>query len=898
MAIENCLAAAVKAGRLSERGAKEYADRMKDAEALAAERGITGPEAYIFAASEAAKAMEKRATSTRAQVQQTILAVDRAWESAKSNTRGTGFGLTAVFGERVAGEGTGASIGLQHRGNVATMQSIMSDFLAKVQSRMAGLKQNAILPRHVVSELYGRATSGEAGQGAKAWTQAIEWWMDGMRRAGIPVGKLEDWRLPQHFDSASVRAMGKGGFIDQMEAWWREGKLRMRDWQADGEAYLTPTQRAMDEERIATLRKSVADNRKALDDALAAISKAQGREAMDAARKGADAIREAIRRDGGALSQRGGIGNERVRDILDRAYDNITTGGDASLEPGAVRGFTLADRYGRRRAFEWATDEAWLEFNRTFGVGDEGIGELMVRHLDGISRDLAVAQVLGPDPDRAAKTLVQMYQQENAGKFGARFFANKLNAVYEVSSGKASAPVSQRLALGAQAFRSFLSSVQLGSAILSAPSDFGFTKATASWHGLDMSRIMSDYVSRLKPTSAADRAEAMRSGLILEVGLRGLHDASRDVVSDVVGRAGVLGKTDAVLNGASYIAGRAAEFVIRAQGLAHHTQILRDAIGSQVQEHFGSMAGKSWDSLPGVDKRTLRTYGLGKAEWEVLRTKAVNQGFLDPATLAREGRGTERDAAVRMLGAIAGIQRVAVPEGNAVTRAWTVGASRPGTAEGELLRSFAQYKGFPMAAFLQHGFRALDSIADAEGQWFRGQYMAGLVVMTTVLGALSLQLKNIAQGKDPEPMDRGKFWFNAFAQGGAGGIIGDQIKTMFSAQKAEDPSRLLPPVAGFLLDVQGLTQGNIQDAISGRDSNASREAVRFARKYTLPGNLWYTRLAMDRLVWDTLTKMADPDASGTFSRIEQRARKEQETQFWWRPGASSPRAPDLGLALR
>ncbi len=128
-------------------------------------------------------------------------------------------------------------------------------------------------------------------------------------------------------------------------------------------------------------------------------------------------------------------------------------------------------------------------------------------------------------------------------------------------------------------------------------------------------------------------------------------------------------------------------------------------------------------------------------------------------------------------------------------------------------------------------------------------------------------------------------------------MIGDQIKAMFSAQKAEDPSRLLPPVAGFMLDLQGLTQGNIQDAISGRDPNTGREAVRFARKYAVP-NLWYSRLAMDRLVWDTLTKMANPDAAGTFSRFEERARKEQETRFWWRPGSSEARAPDLGRAFQ
>jgi hypothetical protein len=70
------------------------------------------------------------------------------------------------------------------------------------------------------------------------------------------------------------------------------------------------------------------------------------------------------------------------------------------------------------------------------------------------------------------------------------------------------------------------------------------------------------------------------------------------------------------------------------------------------------------------------------------------------------------------------------------------------------------------------------------------------VVATTVLGAVSLQLKNIAAGKDPEPMfgeHAAKFWANAAAQGGALGIFGDQLKAMFSAQRLDDPSRLLTP---------------------------------------------------------------------------------------------------------
>jgi hypothetical protein len=86
----------------------------------------------------------------------------------------------------------------------------------------------------------------------------------------------------------------------------------------------------------------------------------------------------------------------------------------------------------------------------------------------------------------------------------------------------------------------------------------------------------------------------------------------------------------------------------------------------------------------------------------------VTEGFLDPAKLAREGNAAERNAAVKMLGAIAGVQRMAVPEGNTITRALMLGATRPGTPEGEFLRSIAQYKGFPMSAMLMHFFRAME----------------------------------------------------------------------------------------------------------------------------------------------------------------------------------------------
>jgi hypothetical protein len=44
-------------------------------------------------------------------------------------------------------------------------------------------------------------------------------------------------------------------------------------------------------------------------------------------------------------------------------------------------------------------------------------------------------------------------------------------------------------------------------------------------------------------------------------------------------------------------------------------------------------------------------------------------------------------------------------------------------------------------------------------------------------------------------------------------------------------------------------------------------------------------------------RMWDPEAGGAFSRIQQRARKETGTQYWWQPGQSEPmRPPNIGAA--
>ena len=67
--------------------------------------------------------------------------------------------------------------------------------------------------------------------------------------------------------------------------------------------------------------------------------------------------------------------------------------------------------------------------------------------------------------------------------------------------------------------------------------------------------------------------------------------------------------------------------------------------------------------------------------------------------------------------------------------------------------------------------------------------------------------------------------------------------------------------------------------------NPGREISRFIEA-NLPGrSLWYSRLAMERLIFDELEAAIDPKAAKSFRMIEQRARRDYEQRLYWRPSS-------------
>jgi hypothetical protein len=424
-----------------------------------------------------------------------------------------------------------------------------------------------------------------------------------------------------------------------------------------------------------------------------------------------------------------------------------------------------------------------------------------------------------------------------------------------------------------------------------------------------------DYAKNLFSGAGNVRRKGMQMGLVTDIAIQGNRENFEKNLASQLGQFTGQG-WEAATSGVHRVAGQAAEVVMRGTLLDHHTTALRASVGHTALADLANMAGQSFENLDPAVGRFLQRYGIAAKQWDILRTKALpGEGlFMDPGWLAGPMSGSsqaEKNAAIKLLGAVNFETRnYAVPEGNVATRAFWLGETRPGTYGGEALRS-AQFLGFGTAVTMQHGFRAIEQIMGQHGGMFRGSYLAALVVSGTILGALSLQMRALATGKDlrnmnpwsDDPKHVADFWLEAAVAGGALGMVGDQAKKMLQSKSRADASRLLTPTGGLAYDVATLGFGNISQAWSGEKTNFGREAVQVARKDLLP-RLWYTNWAFDRLIWDTAQRFADPDAGQSIQRQRERAQKDAGQDFWLAPGSFdlnrmelNVRPPNLGTAV-
>lgn len=578
-----------------------------------------------------------------------------------------------------------------------------------------------------------------------------------------------------------------------------------------------------------------------------------------------------------------------AEEFLRKVYDNISSAGWIDRAPSmAVGGKALYNQRAEARVLHFKSADDWLEYNAAFGEANPF--EAIVSQLDGFSRDIALMRVLGPNPTLGLEHLIQSVQRhasvrqdsklENAVSSRASVARTMLRHV----NGSANAPADHAWASFLAGTRNLLTGAQLGSAILSTPTDLATQAAAAAQVGMSPANVIGRTANLLSSHATRETAAAM--GYVADT-LANAGSASARFLGDVWSPE----LTERITDG-----------VLRASGLSYWTDMNRIAFQMEFAAHLAQNAHLPLRDIDPLLGKTLADRGITDADWDALRIEgglftAPNGAkflsplhWLDRTDLPRaeaEGLSLKLDAIIQEQ------MEFAIPSVSLEARARLMGDALPGTISGELIRSVAMYKNYAISLTLNQYRRTMAK----PDRWSRAKYITSLAVGMTAMGALSVQLKEMAKGRDPRNMDpftNPAFIAEAVFQGGGLGIFGDFIRSEESRIGGGLASTLAGPVVGLGSDVLGTVVQNTSAALQGKDTAIARDLTNLGKRYTPGSSLWYGRLALDRMFWDQLHETLDPDAARYHRRKERRREKSYRNRSWWAPGQLTPnRAPDL-----
>ena len=592
--------------------------------------------------------------------------------------------------------------------------------------------------------------------------------------------------------------------------------------------------------------------------------------------------------------------------ILENIYGNIETDGFASVKPTAVvgRGRSLARRRQDHRFLAFKDADSWLAYQQRFGGGDAF--EIMTDHIDRMSRDIALLEIMGPNPNSTAQ-FIKTQMRRDAEMADARLrkdgkkakhlkklgrHQNTFDEMFAAVTGVGMIPANEGGAALWTAFGQMLSAAQLGGAsILALLGDTATTRSVRRIAGMPQTSVLKRVVGDLA-ASDASKEELIRSGIIFE-----------NIISANHGQKRFTGE----MFGPQW-SERIAHVAMNISGLSPITQAERVGFQQEMMGHVASLSNKTWDQLHFKTKRLFEPYGIDAKTWDVIRSVKQSQqeskffkakaSFISPTDVF----DVDRDAAFKYMQMMEHQVNLAVPVSTVRSRVALTGNVKPGTLKGALLQSVAQYKSFPVALYLNN-MRQFAHLKEG-AKFSKIGYAAQFAVEATILAGIAIQIRQVAAGRDPIPMfdDDGKpnvkFWMSAVAYSGALTIFADFIFADVNRFGGGLAETIAGPRIGFIGDMVRATLGNFNKLIEGKDTKFFADTSNFIFR-NLPGvSTFYIRTPLERLINDSLRSLADPKADERAKRIMRRHEREYGNKYWWEIGEKTPsRGPDLSKAL-
>ena len=721
------------------------------------------------------------------------------------------------------------SIDSKARGIAAIYRGELVDFYTNIKGGL-GIFTDQELVQKIVRERFGENTGDAlAKKISDKMGDVFETMRDRFNRNGGDIGKLDNWGLPQTHSLEKMLKAGKEAWVNKAE--------------------------------------SLIDTR------------------------------QYVHENGDYYSQ------QEIRSLLEDTYDTLSMDGANKTEIGrqATGGGTskVTNRHGESRVLHFKDAESWLEYQSEFG-GMQFV-DLVEAHINGLSKDIALVENLGSNPKTAFKILKDAADKKDreAKRITTKDnpVLNRAQVMFDEFNG-GNSPQSQVLANLGVAYRSMNIFSLLGGTTITSITDQATIAKTAHVHGLSYRKAFGELLSQLNPANKADRELAHSLGLATEEMLGSIARWSDDGLTSTYGKSEKLAR----------ISSGIASQVMRFSGLNALTAASKVGFSKLLMEKYGRLSrSKAWNDLDAQDRELLSNTGLDERAWQVFQlaepvvdregnqlmsARSIYEIPDEKLTDFGDPKQVKDQVASQLQAHLLDEQGMAVIEAG-LREKTLINVGARGTIAGEIFRGIVQFKSFSAAFLMRHGSR----IMAQEGLKGKAAYAIPLFVMTTLLGGLVVQLKELLNGNDPQtmwdsddPKKASSFFVRSAVQGGGLSFLGDILVAGTDTSGRDANSFVAGPLGGDFESLLSLTVGNLTQYNEGKDTNFGNEAFKFVKGKVPAQNLWYTKAAINRMVFD---EMQDTIAPGYREKALRKAEQQQDRERFWGDDVTDIRAPDF-----
>lgn len=734
------------------------------------------------------------------------------------------------------------SIDTKARAIASVYRGELVDFYTNIKGGL-GVFTDKELVQKIVRERFNDSTGDPL---AKKISDKMGEVFEGMRerfnRAGGDIGKLDDWGLPQTHSLEKIVLAGKQAWVQKAE--------------------------------------SLIDTSKY------------------------------VHEDGTYYSQ------QEIRELLEYSFDTLSSNGANKTEIGRQSfggNSKVTSRHSESRVLHFKDAEAWMEYQAEFG--GMPFVDLVEAHINGLSKDIAMVENLGSNPRNAMRILMDAAEQRDwqkgidANDTGKS--RKRAQTMFDEFSGQ-NTPQSEVLANMGLAYRSMNVASMLGGTTISSVTDQAMIAKTASIHGIAYRKTFGELISQLNPKNKEDRELAHSLGLATEEMLGSIARWADDGLTSVHGKSQKLARVSSGI----------ASQVMRVSGLNALTAASKVGFSKMLMEKYGRLSRtKAWADLDPMDQELLTKTGLDERAWQVMQladpvvdrkgnqlmsARSIYEIPDDKLKTFGDPKKVRDEVATQFQAHLLDEQGMAVVEAGLRERTFMTPGTRKGTAMGEFMKSILQFKSFSASFLMRHGSRAMAQ----QGVKGKAAYAIPLVAMTTVLGGLVVQLKELANGNDPSEMWDGEKWYTAgidtdflkrsFVAGGGLPVLGDILVAGMDTSGRDTGDFIAGPFGSDFKTILSLTVGNATQAANGIDTNAGNEAFKFLKGKVPTQNLWYTKAATNRMLFDNFQDMIAP---GYRDKLLRKAERDHDRTRWlgdfdWGSGFDEVSAPDFERTIQ